>query len=416
MKIAVIGGGPSGSVAAALLASKGHDVVIFDEDNRPETIAGESLVPGVIPILRRLGLEDQVSKIGVHKPGVTFCTGERKEFAFSFTSLSKSYPQYAYNVPRPAFDRILQECAMESGAHKVVAKAEFTVLPQGDKLHLNPGTLSLIPFWKGEQPDLFIDATGRRRLCAKLFGIKAEVGPRKDVSHFAHFEGFHPESPSGQVRINRLENGWAWRIPLRGKMSFGIVMDHQSISSLGEDPAERIEAAIRKDPRLRSETSGFRRVSEVGTYANYQLISSRGYGENWVAVGDAFGFVDPMLSPGVMVAMQSASILDKELDEQTLGVALPRYSERVSHTLRSWMELIEFFYNGRIFELQESGREYLSRHPRFPLGFVEGFMSRNMAGMASGFTTSSPWSRGVLRHAERFVLGKRTGPSRHAIL
>jgi flavin-dependent dehydrogenase len=414
MKIVILGGGPSGSVAGALLAQRGQDVVIFDEDNRPDTIAGESLVPGVIPILRRLGIEDLVSDIGVLKPGVTFCTRGINEFAFSFTSLSGNYPRYAYNVPRPAFDRILQEAAIASGARKIVAKAE--VIADGDLLQLNPATLEMISSWKGKQPDLVIDATGRRRLSAKLFGIRAEVGPRRDVAHFAHFEGFDDAVPSGQVRINHLAHGWAWRIPLRGKMSFGIVMDHEAMSRLGEDPAERLEAAIRGDLQLSRETSQIRRVSEVGTYGNYQLISTRGYGANWVAVGDAFGFVDPMLSPGMMIAMQSASMLDEELASRKPREALQRYSRRMSHELRAWMELIEFFYNGRIFELRDCGRECLKRFPFLPLEFVEGFMSRNMAGMASGFTTGSPFSRGVLRHADRFVLGKSAGISPHAII
>ena len=142
MKIVILGGGPSGSVTGALLAQRGEDVVIFDEDNRPDTIAGESLVPGVIPILRRLGIEDLVSNIGIHKPGVTFCTRGINEFAFSFTSLSGNYPRYAYNVPRPAFDRILQEAAIASGARKIVAKAE--VIARGDTLQLNSETLEMI--------------------------------------------------------------------------------------------------------------------------------------------------------------------------------------------------------------------------------------------------------------------------------
>jgi 2-polyprenyl-6-methoxyphenol hydroxylase-like FAD-dependent oxidoreductase len=72
MKIAIIGGGPSGSVSAALFARDGHEVAIFDEGSRPEIISGESLVPGVIPIFRRLGIEDQIAAISLLKPGVTF--------------------------------------------------------------------------------------------------------------------------------------------------------------------------------------------------------------------------------------------------------------------------------------------------------------------------------------------------------
>ena len=109
MKIAIIGGGPSGSVSAALFARDGHDVAIFDEGSRPEIISGESLVPGVIPIFRRLGIEDQIAAISLLKPGVTFIPMGGKKIEFRFSSLPKKFPRYAYNTPRPALDEILEQ-------------------------------------------------------------------------------------------------------------------------------------------------------------------------------------------------------------------------------------------------------------------------------------------------------------------
>ena len=84
MKIAVIGAGPSGNVCAALLAKRGHDVAVFDECKRPDLIVGESLVPGVIPLLRRLGIEEKVAAIGVKKPGVTFFPALGKNLILAF--------------------------------------------------------------------------------------------------------------------------------------------------------------------------------------------------------------------------------------------------------------------------------------------------------------------------------------------
>ena len=411
MKIAVIGGGPSGSVCATLLAQRGHEVAVFDEGGRPEHIAGESLVPGVIPLFRKMGIEDQVAAIGVRKPGVTFFPALGKDYAFSFSSLPRKFPAYAYNVPRPAFDRILEERATAAGALKIPLRANLIV--QGDKLELGPETLAGL--WNGQQPDFIIDASGRRRLAARLLNIKADVGPRRDVSHFAHYEGFDPEMPSGQVRINRLADGWSWRIPLQGKMSFGIVMDQKAAAALGKTPEERLEAAMRNDPLLSSETRGAKRVSQAETYANYQLVSTRGVGENWASVGDAFGFVDPMLSPGMMLALQSAELLDEQLSTKPMAEALQVYSTKMTECLNAWRDLIDYFYDGRIFELHDRGREFQTKLPFLPLGFIETFMSANMSGMASGFTTAEPWSRGVLKYAERFVLGDSPFRSRYAI-
>jgi flavin-dependent dehydrogenase len=199
-------------------------------------------------------------------------------------------------------------------------------------------------------------------------------------------------------------------------MSVGVVMSQKDAAELGTSSAERLEEAIRRDPILSKESKDLKRVSEVRTYGNYQLIANRGSGENWAAVGDAFGFVDPMLSPGMMVAMDSALQLCLELNRFPIKKALERYSQRVSHELRSWMDLISYFYNGRIFELHDAGKEFQKQYHYLPLGFMESFMSKNMAGMASGFTTSSPFSRGVLKNMDLWVLGESTQGKRYAII
>jgi hypothetical protein len=413
MKIAVIGSGPSGNIAAALLSQEGHDVAVFDDGKRPGLIVGESLVPGVVPLFRRLGIEDRVAACGVKKPGVTFFPAIGKKYEFSFSSLPRQFPSYAYNVARPAFDQVIEDCATAAGVKRVFHQAKLVA--NGDRLELGSETLAASGLWNGDQPDFVIDASGRRRIVARLLHIQAEIGPRRDVSHFAHYEGFDPEMPSGQVRINRLAKGWAWRIPLQGRMSFGIVIDQKSASELGETPEERLAAVLRNDPQLSAETGGAKRISETQTYANYQLVSSRGVGENWAAIGDAFGFVDPMLSPGMMLALQSAQWLVEQIRVTPTTAGLRLYASKMSENLQAWRNLIDYFYDGRIFELHDHGRDFQAKFPLLPLGFIETFMSRNMSGMASGFTTSSPWSWGVLKNAERFVLGSDSLSSRYAV-
>jgi flavin-dependent dehydrogenase len=192
-------------------------------------------------------------------------------------------------------------------------------------------------------------------------------------------------------------------------------MDQKAAAALGKTPEERLEAAMRNDPLLSSETRGAKRVSQAETYANYQLVSTRGVGENWASVGDAFGFVDPMLSPGMMLALQSAELLDEQLSTKPMAEALQVYSTKMTECLNAWRDLIDYFYDGRIFELHDRGREFQTKLPFLPLGFIETFMSANMSGMASGFTTAESWSRGVLKYAERFVLGDLPFRSRYAI-
>ena len=414
MRIAILGFGPSGSVSAALFAQKGHDVVVFDEDDRPPLLVGESLVPGMIPVLRRLGIEERVAEIGVMKPGVTFYPRPDLQVAFSFKTLPKRYPQYAYNVPRPAFDRVLQQRALECGATHQPIRAELRV--EGDSIHLTDETLDRVAPWRGRQPDLVIDASGRRRASARLLDIPANLGPRRDVSYFAHFKGIRRELPEGQVAIHYLESGWAWRIPLRDTLSFGIVLPQQAATRLGESPKDRLARTLENNPALRDHLTSLQFVSSVQTYANYQLISRRGVGENWVAVGDAFGFVDPMLSPGMQVALHSATLLAEEWHASgTARARLQRYSAKMTHMLQSWMELIAYFYSGRIFDMHQTGKEMQKRYPMLPLEMIERLMSANMAGMASGFTTGSACRRSFLRSVDRFLVGATAEAGLYAV-
>lgn len=140
------------------------------------------------------------------------------------------------------------------------------------------------------------------------------------MAYFAHFENFtHDEVAAGQIILSVLEHGWAWRIPLRDKLSVGIVLDREAARGLGGTAEERLENAIGREPLLREKGRDARRVSRVMSYTNYQLIGERGYGKGWVLLGDAFGFVDPMLSPGLFMALESAVLLDRLIFEKNEG-------------------------------------------------------------------------------------------------
>ena len=102
LRVAIVGAGPAGAALATLLTLDGHDVVLFDDERRPELVVGESLIPAAIPPLRRLGVEDAVAAIGMHKPGATLIWSPSHRFAFRFARYEKWMVPYAYNVPRPA--------------------------------------------------------------------------------------------------------------------------------------------------------------------------------------------------------------------------------------------------------------------------------------------------------------------------
>jgi flavin-dependent dehydrogenase len=406
--VGIIGSGPAGATLASLLTMKGVDVTLFDDGRRPDLIVGESLIPAIVPVLRKLGLEERAAAICQHKPGVTFTFSPEEQVAFCFESLSGSpMPTYAYNAPRPAFDNLLDQRATELGVKRAKVRAKVGRV-NGNELRLAEETLLQAPWLGGKQPDLLVDSTGRGRLFARTLEIPAEVGPRKDVSYFAHYEGFADPMPRGQVIIGRLARGWCWRIPLRDCLSVGVVMNKDDAAEFGATPGERLEGVINHDPLLAAAGRDRRRVTEVATYTNYQLVSRYGHGPGWVMTGDALGFVDPMLSPGMWLALHSAELLAERLDN------LPAYTREMRKLIKAWMGLIQYFYDGRIFAMYKTGMFFEQKFPGRISETMHDFFNRKIACMASGLTTTSRFGHGMLQLMSRPAAWK-TDPATLAI-
>jgi flavin-dependent dehydrogenase len=416
VRVAIAGGGPSGSALAILLAREGVEVTLFDDGRRPELLVGESLVPAVIPFLRRLGLEEDTAAISCRKPGVSFIWSPSDRFSFTFARFAPAVFPYAYNIPRPQFDDAVRARAIEAGVHLVAGRARLERAPHGGgaEVALAPETLAAAPHLGGRQPDLIVDATGRSRLVARVLAIGAERGPRDDVAHFAHFQGCRWDDEPGQVLIARLQAGWSWCIPLRDRLSVGVVMGREDAARLGQSPPERLERAIAGHPWLSTIASTGRRVSAVATYANYQLIAHRSVGPGWVMVGDAFGFVDPMLSPGVLLALRSAELVagalaplvrsGAGLSPVDLAARLQPYADTQRRSLAAWTELVATLYDGRMAALFRSGRNWMELGTNAVKRAAQAHIERHIAVQASGAGTGRRYSRGLLRFMGRYGL------------
>lgn len=399
-----MGGGPAACTLGALLAEKGVETVLFSNGKRPDLIVGESLIPALIPIFQRLGIEEEVAEIGNHKPGATFCFGPEDEFTLSFHAVRGLLPTYAYNVPRPAFDAILARRARKAGVREIPVHASIKKGTSGNgnrEIYLDENTLGLVPEWEGKQPDLVVDCSGRARMAARLLDIPTRVGPRKDVAYFAHYTGFEPPEPAGQLVVDRLvDGGWSWRIPLKDRMSVGVVMNKKIAKSLGDSPEDRLETAIKHNPSLKKAGMNRERVSEVLTYTNYQLIAERGFGPGWVALGDAFGFVDPMLSPGLFIAMWGAERLADVIPARTpllIHADLEDYSRKTYRMIDSWQRLVEVFYDGSLFSVYKSGNKISMTYPGRISDMIERHIEKNLSGMASGALTDKAYSQRLLK-------------------
>ena len=417
LRVAIVGAGPAGAALAIFLVREGAAVTLFDDGRRPELLVGESLVPAVIPILQRLDLEKETASFSRVKPGVSFVWSGSDRVSVTFDRFAPAVFPYAYNVPRPHFDEALLAKAIASGVDYVTARARLLPNTEGEtgaELALSPGTLAAAPGLSGRQPDLIVDATGRARLAAHALGIPARLGPRKDIAHFAHFEGCAWDDVPGQVRIARGEAGWSWCIPLQQRLSIGIVLGRDDAARLGQTPEERLERAIASDPGLTFIAGGARRVTDVASYANYQLISERGSGRGWAMVGDAFGFVDPMLSPGVFLALRSSEQLADALapwlrrraipSPAELDSALTAYAAGQSEMVTAWLELVAYLYDGRLAALIQAGKSWMPENPGAFKRAMQTHIARHVGLLASGAATTSRYSRRLLRFLGRYGL------------
>jgi flavin-dependent dehydrogenase len=325
--------------------------VLFSRGKRPPIIVGESLVPAVVPFLRDLGIEGEVAGYSIWKGGATFIHNREYTQSFRFNEVRGAKTTYSYNVPRDRFDASVLEAAKRAGVRVVEHSAHLEHCAGSDRVRLDQAALSAADL--REQPDFIIDAGGRGRQIARLLHIPTIDGERRDTALHAHFEGVEVEI-EGNVHTDRLEHGWSWRIPLPGRVSIGVVIDSDFIRKFGNTPEEQLDRFLREDPVIRDFARPARRVTPVIRYTNYQSRATRGVGENWAMLGDAFGFVDPVFSSGLLIAFQSGKALAEALLEDT-EAALQRYEADTQHSFEAWQRVIRWYYDGRLLTLFKVG-------------------------------------------------------------
>ncbi len=352
-RVAIVGGGPVGSALATYLAQAGVRVAMFDRGKRPSILVGESLVPAIVPFLRKLGVEEEVARYSTYKPGATFTFTPEKRQSFCFAEVRGCQTHYAYNVPRAEFDETLRRRAVACGARLVESGAVIERDSEPDRVRLGEATLAAASEALDGAPDFIVDASGRNRVIARLLEIRSIAGQRRDTALHAHMKGV-PLFIEGNIHSDRIDRGWSWRIPLPGRVSVGVVVPSDHLERFGDNAEDQFDNLLRGDSMTRLWATDAERVTPVVKYTNYQLRSTRGVGPGWATVGDAFGFVDPVFSSGLQIGMQGAEALAEAILEGT-PAAFARYERLILHSLTAWQRVVEYYYDGRLFTLIEIG-------------------------------------------------------------
>jgi len=390
-RIAIVGSGPSGAALATWLVRGGASVALFTRGKRPPIIVGESLVPAVVPFLRDLGIEDEVAKYSTYKPGATFVFHPVAEMSFRFAESRGAKTPYAYNVPRDLFDQTLLDNAIRAGARQIEHSVKVERVPGGDRIRLDAETQRLAEQALGGPPDFIVDATGRLRTVARLLDLATREGPRRDIALHAHCTGVELVFP-GNVHSERMTQGWGWRIPLPGRVSVGFVIPSEYLMTFGSSAEEQFDNFMVRDDCARHWGAKAERVTPVVRYSNYQLRATRAWGDGWALVGDAFGFVDPVFSSGLLIGFDGAKALARAiLAGSPRGFA--RYQARTIRLLDDWTRIVDAYYSGRLFTLFQVGR-YV-QNTRFGR-MVDFHFRKHMPRVFTGEASDSRYSMGMV--------------------
>jgi len=354
--VAVIGGGPSGSTAAALLAQRGYKVIALEKAHHPRFHIGESLLPMNLPIFERLGVLDKVRALGVFKAGADFeATNARGYHTFDFAHALGDSPPHAYQVWRQDFDQMLFEHARECGADAREGHQAVGIDHAGPRTtHLEVRTDDDRSY--RIQARYLVDASGRDTFLSAKKKLRRKNREHQSAAIFGHFRGAETRSgkDAGNISMYRFEYGWMWMIPLPdGVMSVGAVCRPDYLKQRKGKTVDFLLATLQKNPGLWHRLKGAELISdEVRATGNYSYDSTRMGGPGWVMIGDAFAFLDPVFSSGVYLAMsgaeQAAEVVDAALRNPASEKTLLR---RLEKRQRAGMARFSFFiyrFNGPV--------------------------------------------------------------------
>ena len=299
--VAIVGGGPAGSTAAALLARAGRRVIVFEREKFPRFHIGESLLPFSMKAFTRLGLHEKFLRAGFMKKFGGEIVGACSETGtkFYFKDGYRSQTDHAYQVTRGDFDKVLLDHAVECGAE---VHQEISV----DRVEFPNNHVELVVKSDGASKSVraryLIDASGRTSVLGRQFKIKKTYDHLQKLSIFAHYDSvWRAEGIDGTLTVLiRAIDRWFWLIPLTAeRTSVGVVLDSEIFRRSKLNAEDFLDQALAEQPIIAKRMTNARRVSQVYVEADFSYRSAGLHGDHWLLAGDAAGFIDPIFSSGV---------------------------------------------------------------------------------------------------------------------
>ena len=372
----IVGGGPAGASAASVLAERGHRVVLLEKAHHPRFHIGESLLPANLPLFERLGVAEEIRAIGMPKHGVEFYSpvhARLQRFAFG-ESWNTALPS-AYQVRRSRFDEILIRRAAALGAQVIEGcRARDVQLDAGQSVQVlaehEDGTRRS---WRARY---LIDASGRDTFLGSRLGTKQRNRRHASSALYGHFRGaWRHEDPArrGDITVFWFEHGWLWYIPLAdGATSVGAVVWPEYMKSRRRPLREFFLETLAQSPALAARLADAELVTEVEATGSYSYQCAHARGRRFLLIGDAYSFVDPVFSSGVLFAMVGGIAAGEALDAclrrpHERRAALMRFERRVRLGPRrfAWF----------IYRMTRPAMQALFMDPKNPLRMREALLS-----------------------------------------